>query len=70
MNASVFATLGTALGLLGLALCTAAGIARVLGMFIIFGYESMTIFSAGAVFMIAACLLKLHAVQLRVSGES
>lgn len=58
--------LGNVVGLAGIALCAAAGLARVMGHFYLFGYASMTLFLAGAGLMIAAILIKVHGLTRRI----
>lgn len=57
---------GNILGLTGIALCAAAGVARLIGHYYMFGYTAMTLFMAGAGLMIAAILIKLHGLTRRI----
>lgn len=52
--------------ILGILLCVVAGIARVSGSYYFLGYESMTIFLAGAGIMLVACLAKLYQLEAKL----
>ena len=51
---------GNLSALAGILLCVGAGIARVLGHYLISGYSSMTLFQVGTGLMVLACLCKLE----------
>lgn len=51
---------GNIAGYGGALLCLAAGSARVMGHYVVGGYESTTLFSVGTGLMIYACLTKLE----------
>ena len=57
--------LGNVAGILGIIICLAAGIARVTGKYHLGGFEAMTLFNGGIGLMVAACLIKLHALERR-----
>ena len=56
--------LGNLLGGLGLLICIGAGLARVAGMYFIGSAAAMTVFELGIGLMVAACLFKLHALEM------
>ena len=51
---------GNIAGLGGALLCLTAGSARIMGHYVIAGYESTTLFSVGTGLMVYACLTKLE----------
>ena len=53
---------GNLAGGLGILLCVAAGLTRLLGSFYLAGYAATTIFSVGTGLMVLACLVKLQAL--------
>lgn len=55
-----FDIVGNVLALSGVALCVVAGGARVLGSHYFFGFESITLFTAGTALMVMACLAKVQ----------
>ena len=64
MNARLFAQLGSIAGALGVVLCLATGIARIAGLSVLVGFESLTLFVAGIGIITTGCLLKLHALEI------
>ena len=58
----LFNYIGNLSGGLGILLCVAAGLTRLLGGFYLAGYAATTIFSVGTGLMVLACLLKLQAL--------
>jgi hypothetical protein len=52
-------------GLLGILICAAAGIARVFGQYYILNFEVVTLFIGGTALMVMGCFLKLHQMALR-----
>jgi uncharacterized membrane protein len=56
---------GTLVGALGGLVCLVAGLARVMGLHYVAGYESMTLFAVGTAMMVAGCLAKLHTLGIR-----
>ena len=53
-------TSGNFAGYGGALLCLLAGIARIMGHYVVGGYEATTLFSVGTGLMVYACLSKLH----------
>ncbi len=53
---------------LGALICLAAGIGRLVGMYYIMGFQSVTMFIGGIAFMVLAVYLKLHVVGQRQAG--
>jgi hypothetical protein len=60
---------GHVFGGLGLLICAAAGAARVSGAFYILNTEALSVFQGGMGLMVAACLLKLWALEQRKSAD-
>ena len=56
---------GNLSALIGILLCGGAGIARVLGHYLLSGYATMPLFQVGTGFMVLACLCKLQVLQIR-----
>jgi type IV secretory pathway VirB2 component (pilin) len=52
--------IGNIAGILGIAVCLIAGIMRLSGHAIAFGFETITLFIGGIGLMVMACLVKLH----------
>jgi hypothetical protein len=61
----VIRLVGNVSAIVGILLALGAGIARVLGMYLILGYTTMTLFQVGTGLMVLACLCKLEALQNR-----
>lgn len=59
MNHAI-SVLGNIAGTIGVFLCLAAGLIRLLGNYHILGYELRTLFLGGIALMVMACLTKLH----------
>jgi hypothetical protein len=59
--ANLVGWLGSVVGVIGLAVCLVAGLARLTGHFTLGGFEAMTLFNAGVGLMVAGCLGRLHA---------
>lgn len=57
--------LGSTAGLMGVAVCAVAGLARVSGFYYILGYQSTTLFNVGVGLMVLGCLLKLEELAAR-----
>jgi hypothetical protein len=53
---------GSVAAILGICLCTMAGLARVSGLYYLAGFEATSIFTAGIGMMVFACLVKLEAL--------
>ena len=58
--ASLLKIVGNMTGMLGVLICLAAGIVRLTGNYLVFGYEARALFIAGIALMLMACLAKLH----------
>lgn len=52
--------LGNAAAVLGIFLCVVAGVARVVGLYHVVGFEAITLYVGGMGLMLMACLAKLH----------
>jgi len=51
---------GRIAAVLGVSLCAAAGLARILGIYNIGGFEAVTLLIGGIALMVMACLEKLY----------
>lgn len=51
---------GNLFAILGIALCTIAGLSRLFGSYYVVGFEAMTLFDTGTSLLIVACLAKLQ----------
>ena len=51
--------------IMGILLAFGAGLARVLGLYLVSGYTTMTLFQVGTGLMVLACLCKLETMQRR-----
>lgn len=58
----IFDLAGNVAGGLGILVCLAAGAIRVAGAYQMFGYEAITLFTAGIALMVVGCLAKLQAL--------
>ena len=56
---------GNGFGILGIALCVVAGVARLIGNWYVMGFECMVMFNVGVGLMVTACLAKLHVLSSR-----
>ena len=56
---------GNVAAIVGILLAFGAGLARVLGLYLVSGYTTMTLFQVGTGFMVLACLCKLQTMQQR-----
>jgi hypothetical protein len=56
---------GNVSAIVGILLSFGAGFARVLGLYLVSGYTTMTLFQVGTGMMVLACLCKLQALQKR-----
>jgi hypothetical protein len=54
---------GNVSAIVGVLLAFGAGIARIMGMYLVSGYTTMTLFQVGTGLMVLACLCKLEAIQ-------
>jgi hypothetical protein len=55
--------LGNVLAVVGILLAFGSGIARILGLYLMSGYTTMTLFQVGTGLMVLACLCKLETMQ-------
>ncbi|MCP4341868.1 MAG: hypothetical protein GY799_24040 [Desulfobulbaceae bacterium] len=58
--AALFAITGTISGIVGILLCTIAGIVRLTGSFFLLGYQANTLLMVGVAFLAMACFIKLE----------
>jgi hypothetical protein len=56
---------GDVAAVLGLLICLVVGLWRILGHYTFGGYESMTLFTSGISFMLAAVLAKVYRIETR-----
>ena len=56
---------GNVSAIMGILLAFGAGLARVLGLYLVSGYTTMTLFQVGTGLMVLACLCKLEAIRRR-----
>ena len=56
---------GNVSAIVGVLLAFGAGLARVLGQYLVSGYTTMTLFQVGTGLMVLACLCKLETMQNR-----
>ena len=56
---------GNVSAIVGILLAFGAGLARVLGLYLVSGYTTMTLFQVGTGLMVLACLCKLEAMRNR-----
>jgi hypothetical protein len=56
---------GNVSAIVGILLSFGAGFARVLGLYLVSGYTTMTLFQVGTGLMVLACLCKLETMQNR-----
>lgn len=56
---------GNVSAIMGILLAFGAGLARVLGLYLVSGYTTMTLFQVGTGLMVLACLCKLEVMQKR-----
>ena len=61
----VIRLVGNVSAIVGILLAFGAGLARVLGLYLVSGYTTMTLFQVGTGFMVLACLCKLETMQQR-----
>ena len=61
----VIRLVGNVSAIVGILLAFGAGLARVLGLYLVSGYTTMTLFQVGTGFMVLACLCKLETMQRR-----
>ena len=56
---------GNVAAIVGILLAFGAGLVRVLGLYLVSGYTTMTLFQVGTGLMVLACLCKLETMQSR-----
>ena len=61
----VIRLVGNVSAIVGILLAFGAGLARVLGLYLVSGYTTMTLFQVGTGLMVLACLCKLEVMQSR-----
>ena len=54
---------GNVSAIVGILLAFGAGLARILGLYLVSGYTTMTLFQVGTGLMVLACLCKLETMQ-------
>ena len=59
----ILGLVGNVAAIAGILLAFGAGLARVLGLYLVSGYAAMTLFQVGTGLMVLACLCKLEAMQ-------
>jgi hypothetical protein len=59
----VIRLVGNVSAIVGILLAFGSGIARILGMYLVSGYATITLFQVGTGLMVLACLCKLEAMQ-------
>jgi hypothetical protein len=57
--------IGNISALAGILLCGGAGVMRLLGLYLIADYATMTLFQVGTGLMVLACLCKLESLLIR-----
>ena len=61
----VIRLVGNVSAIAGILLAFGAGLARVLGLYLVSGFTTMTLFQVGTGLMVLACLCKLQTMQNR-----
>ena len=61
----VIRLVGNVSAIAGILLAFGAGLARVLGLYLVSGFTTMTLFQVGTGLMVLACLCKLQSMQNR-----
>jgi len=61
----VIRLVGNVSAIAGILLAFGAGLARVLGLYLVSGFTTMTLFQVGTGLMVLACLCKLEIMQNR-----
>lgn len=62
---NVLRLVGNVSAIVGILLSLGAGVARIMGLYLVSGYTTMTLFQVGTGLMVLACLCKLEALQNR-----
>lgn len=51
---------GNIAAIVGILICLAAGVSRLIGAYYLAGFQTITLFTGGIALMVMACLAKLH----------
>jgi len=62
---NMLGVVGNVSAIVGVLLAFGSGLARVLGLYLVSGYTTMTLFQVGTGLMVLACLCKLETMQNR-----
>jgi len=62
---NMLGVIGNVSAIVGVLLAFGSGLARVLGLYLVSGYTTMTLFQVGTGLMVLACLCKLEVMQKR-----
>ena len=62
---NMLGVIGNVSAIVGALLAFGSGLARVLGLYLVSGYTTMTLFQVGTGLMVLACLCKLEVMQKR-----
>lgn len=54
---------GTVAGVIGLLVCLISGLLRLSGMWRMYDFDVMTLFTVGIGLLVAACFLKVHSMR-------
>ena len=60
MDNKLILVVGDIVALIGILVCMAAGLGRLMGNHYLMGFESITLFVGGISLMVMGCLAKLH----------
>jgi len=69
MNNSLLGPVANIAAIIGILICAAAGIGRVLGFYHVLGFQTITLFIVGTSLMMFAALLKLYRVEALLSDR-
>ena len=58
---------GNIAAVIGILVCLAAGLVRLSGNYIVFGFETQTLFLGSIAIMVFACLVKVHLLSVKQS---
>ena len=62
---NMLGVIGNVSAIVGVLLAFGAGLGRVMGLYLVSGYTTMTLFQVGTGLMVLACLCKLETMQNR-----
>jgi hypothetical protein len=62
---NVLRLVGNVSAIVGILLAFGSGLARIMGLYLVSGYTTMTLFQVGTGLMVLACLCKLEVLQNR-----